>query len=102
MIIRELKLIADDLGIPVIGLSQLRRTVEDRQDHRPALHDFLAKDAIEQYADTVLFLHRDAYYDYMADTSTTEIIVSYNRYGNTDILKFSWSDDTLTFSEALK
>lgn len=102
MIIRELKLIADDFGIPVIGLSQLRRTVEDRQDRRPALHDFLAKDAIEQYADTVLFLYRDAYYDYMADKSTAEIMVSYNRYGNTDILKFFWSDETLTFSEALK
>lgn len=102
MIIRELKLIANELGIPVIGLSQLRRTVEDRQDYRPTLHDFLAKDAIEQYTDTVLFLYRDAYYDYMADTSTAEIIVSYNRYDNTDILKFFWSNETLTFSEALK
>lgn len=92
-IIQELKQIAKEFKIIVIGISQLPRTTEDRRDHRPTLYDFLCMDnAMEQYVDTVLLLYRDAYYNQTADQSSMEIVVAKNRYGKTDTLKFRWSD----------
>lgn len=92
-IIRELKQIAKEFRIIVIGISQLPRTTEDRRDHHPTINDFLCMDnAMEQYADTVLLLYRDAYYNHTADRSSMEIVVAKNRYGKTDTLKFCWSE----------
>ncbi len=92
-IIRELKQIAKEFRIIVIGISQLPRTTEDRRDHHPTINDFLCMDnAMEQYADTVLLLYRDAYYNHTADRSSMEIVVAKNRYGKTGTLKFCWNE----------
>ncbi len=85
---RDLKGIAREFGVPVIALSQLSREVEKRgQDKRPQLSDLRDSGAIEQDADTVLFLYRESYYKEMADDdpqgSLAEVSVSKNRNGPT-------------------
>jgi replicative DNA helicase len=99
-IIRDLKRMAEDLQIPIIGLAHLSRRVEQRKDHHPKLSDFrYINDAVAQHADTVLFPYRDAYYHYEYPSSAAEMIVAKNRFGKTGTLKFLWDSDTATFSE---
>lgn len=78
-ITRNLKIMAKELNVPVIALSQLSRSAEkNRTDHRPVLSDLRDSGSIEQDADVVLFLYRDAYYDNgeEADATTAECIVA--------------------------
>ena len=97
---RSLKIMAKELNIPVICLSQLSRAVESRTDKRPILSDLRESGAIEQDADSVMFLYRDEYYH--ADTEDkglAECIVAKNRHGETGTVKLQWFGPYQTFSD---
>ena len=88
---RSLKIMAKELNVPVVCLSQLSRAVESRTDKRPILSDLRESGAIEQDADSVMFLYRDDYYN--PDTeekNVAECIVSKNRHGETGTVKLQW------------
>ena len=90
-----LKNIARELGIPVVALSQLNRSVESRNNRRPQLSDLRESGSIEQDADIVIFLHRESYYNHDIDESEkykTEAIVSKNRNGATGIANLKFID----------
>lgn len=97
-ITRQLKLMAKELNVPVIALSQLSRSSEKRDDKRPMLSDLRESGSIEQDADIILFLYRDAYYDKEnADQSVAECIVAKNRHGTTDTVKLAWLGEYTLF-----
>ena len=91
---RNLKIMAKELMVPIICLAQLSRGPESRTDKKPMLSDLRDSGAIEQDADTVMFLYRDEYYksDAGSDTegSIAEIIVAKNRHGSTGTVKVGW------------
>jgi len=79
---RSLKMVAKELDVPVLLLSQLSRAVEGRRDHRPVLSDLRESGAIEQDADIVIFIYRaDTYNDVEGDKGTAELIISKHRNG---------------------
>lgn len=85
---RNLKIMAKDLNVPIITLSQLSRSTEARTDHRPMLSDLRESGSIEQDADIVLFLYRDAYYNRESEEQNlSECIVAKNRHGETNSIK---------------
>jgi len=93
---RAVKIMAKDLDVPVILLSQLNRGVEGRHDKRPMLSDLRASGAIEQDADAVIFIHRDFYYtNSIEDKNKCSVIVSKNREGRAGELNI-WVDDCIT------
>lgn len=88
---RSLKIIAKDLDIPVIALSQLSRSPEARPDHRPMLQDLRESGSIEQDADMVMFIYRDDYYNPQeAQTNIAEIIIAKNRSGPVGTTELLW------------
>ncbi|MBC5581993.1 replicative DNA helicase [Anaerofilum sp. BX8] len=93
-ITRNLKIMAKELNVPIICLSQLSRNTErsSNRDHRPMLSDLRDSGSIEQDADSVLFLYREAYYDTegQSDTSTAECIVAKNRHGEVGTVSLGW------------
>ena len=97
---RSLKIMAKELNIPVICLSQLSRAVESRTDKRPILSDLRESGAIEQDADSVMFLYRDEYYnENTEDKGLAECIVSKNRHGETGTVKLQWFGSYQTFAD---
>ena len=97
---RSLKIMAKELNIPVICLSQLSRAVESRTDKRPILSDLRESGAIEQDADSVMFLYRDEYYNPdTEDKGLAECIVAKNRHGETGTVKLQWFGPYQTFTD---
>ena len=97
---RALKIMAKELNVPVICLSQLSRATESRQDKRPILSDLRESGAIEQDADEVLFLYRDDYYNPNSEEKNiAECIVSKNRHGETGTVKLQWLPQYTTFAD---
>lgn len=88
---RSLKIMAKELNVPVVCLSQLSRAVESRTDKRPILSDLRESGAIEQDADSVMFLYRDEYYnENTEEKGIAECIVAKNRHGETGAVKLQW------------
>ena len=88
---RSLKILAKELNVPVIALSQLSRAVEQRPDHRPMLADLRESGAIEQDADLVMFLYRDDYYNPESEKKDiAEVIVAKHRGGSTGTVDLLW------------
>ena len=88
---RSLKILAKELDVPVIALSQLSRAAEQRQDHRPMLSDLRESGAIEQDADIVMFLYRDDYYNQDTEKKNiAEVILAKHRAGSTGTVELLW------------
>ena len=98
---RSLKALARELDCPVIAISQLNRSVDSREDHRPRLSDLRESGAIEQDADVIMFLYREDYYepDKESDAagSVTEILVAKHRNGPTGMVKLVFLNACLRF-----
>lgn len=104
-ITRNLKILAKEMNVPVITLSQLSRASEQRTDHRPQLSDLRDSGSIEQDADIVLFLYREGYYDkneddspHGADQNSGECIVAKNRHGEARTVKMHWQGEFMRFT----
>lgn len=95
---RALKLMAKDLNVPVLCLSQLSRANESRSDKRPMLSDLRESGAIEQDADIVMFLYREGYYDRDSATpNLAECIIAKNRHGETRTVQLQWMPEYTAF-----
>ena len=96
---RMLKIMAKELDVPVVCLSQLSRANEKRDDKRPMLSDLRESGAIEQDADIVLFLYRDDYYNEDSEKhNIAECIVAKNRHGETGKVELRWMPEYTQFS----
>lgn len=97
-ITRNLKIMAKDLGVPVICCAQLSRGTEGRADKRPQLSDLRESGSIEQDADMVLFIYRSGYYERddgsqeapVGETNTAEVIIAKNRHGSIGTVRMGW------------
>ncbi len=97
---RSLKIMAKELNVPVVCLSQLSRAVESRTDKRPIMSDLRESGAIEQDADCILFLYRDDYYhEDSEEKNVAECIVAKNRHGETGTVKLQWLPQYTTFAD---
>ena len=98
---RSLKIMAKELMVPVVCCAQLSRGPESRTDKKPMLSDLRDSGAIEQDADTVIFLYRSEYYktDDSAnqDTSIAEVIIAKNRHGSTGSVNMGWNGQFTKF-----
>lgn len=103
-ITRNLKIMAKEINVPVLTLSQLSRASEQRSDHRPMLSDLRDSGSIEQDADIVLFLYRNDYYrdgenvDEDFDKNSGECIIAKNRHGETRAVPLHWQGEFMRFT----
>ena len=96
---RGLKELAKELKVPVIALSQLNRSSQNRADNRPGLSDLRESGAIEQDADLVCFIHREEYYNKdTEDKGIAELIIAKNRHGESDTIKMAWMGQYTLFA----
>ena len=97
---RNLKIMAKELNVPIIVLSQLARSAEKKDDKRPMLSDLRDSGSIEQDADIVLFLYRDSYYNKEAeDQRACKCIVAKNRHGETNDVNMIWDGQYTRFTD---
>ena len=97
---RSLKIMAKELNVPVLCLSQLSRANESRTDKRPMLSDLRESGAIEQDADIVLFLYREGYYNKDTENpNLAECIIAKNRHGETGTVELQWMPEFTTFND---
>ena len=95
---RALKIMAKELNVPVLCLSQLSRANESRSDKRPMLSDLRESGAIEQDADIVMFLYREGYYEKDTENpNLAECIIAKNRHGETRTVELQWLPEYTTF-----
>ncbi len=95
---RSLKILAKEINVPIITLSQLSRAPESRSDHRPMLSDLRESGAIEQDADIVMFLYRDDYYNPDTDKKNiAEVIIAKHRNGSTGTVELRWFGEYTKF-----
>ena len=101
---RSLKILAKEIDVPVIALSQLSRAAEQRQnDHRPMLSDLRESGAIEQDADIVMFLYRDDYYNENSEKkNVAEVILAKHRGGSTGTVELAWMGNYTKFASLEK
>ena len=102
-ITRNLKIMAKEMNVPIIALSQLSRAVEkqgNNSSHRPQLSDLRDSGSIEQDADVVMFIHREGYYDpETADKNVGEIIIAKQRNGPLGTVKVAWLSEYTTYTD---
>ncbi len=98
-ITRSLKIVAKELAVPVMLLSQLSRAAEKRENKRPVLSDLRESGAIEQDADVVLFLHREDYYGESASPGKASIIIAKQRSGPTGTIDVIWRGEQTRYRE---
>jgi replicative DNA helicase len=97
---RGLKMMASELGIPVVALSQLNRSAAARTDRRPQLQDLRESGSLEQDANIVVLIHREDYYDPMTPKKgVAEIIIAKNRNGEPGTVELSWIGSQTKFAE---
>ena len=98
---RSLKVLARDLDVPILALSQLSRAVEQRHDKRPILSDLRESGSLEQDSDIVMFIYRDEYYngEESEQQGLAEVIVAKHRNGPTDTVKLSFLKRYAKFSD---
>ena len=97
---RSLKILAKELDVPVIALSQLSRAAEARPDHRPMLSDLRESGAIEQDADIVMFLYRDDYYNPDSEKKNrAEVIIAKHRSGSTGTVELLYLSNFTKFAK---
>lgn len=95
---RELKMLAKELEVSIIAVSQLSRNVEQRDDKRPILADLRDSGTLEQDADIVMFLYRDEYYDKETENSSmAELIIAKNRNGPTTTINLLFNKECMRF-----
>ena len=97
---RSLKIMAKELMVPIVCCAQLSRGPESRTDKKPMLSDLRDSGAIEQDADTVIFLYRSEYYktdEAGQDTSIAEVIIAKNRHGSTGTVNMGWNGQFTKF-----
>lgn len=100
---RSLKILAKEINVPVIALSQLSRAAEQRPDHRPMLSDLRESGAIEQDADIVMFLYRDDYYNPESEKKNiAEVIIAKHRAGSTGTVELLWLGNYTKFANIEK
>ncbi|MFA7672417.1 MAG: replicative DNA helicase [Clostridia bacterium] len=99
---RQLKILAKDMHIPVVALSQLSRASEQRSEHRPQLSDLRESGAIEQDADIVMFLYKQSQYDKAANSNVVELIIAKNRNGSVGSVRLAWQDQIVKFDSFKK